>query len=409
MKKLLNIFLLLLITAVLSGQVTDIRIPKGVKKIDLPFEYVNDFMVVNLVFNNLLPLKFIFDTGAEHTIITKKEITDLLQVNYQKEITLYGSDLKTKLTAYLATGVSFDINNYDAINRTALVLEQDYFNFEEMTGYNIQGIIGSDIFRRFVVEIDYRRRKITLHDPEHFAPPRNKSYKEIDIDIHRHKPYVNARAIFQNKNQLDAKLLLDTGASLPLLLYTNSDSSISIPPKVIKSTIAIGLGGALEGYLGRIDELDISGYQINNIITSFQDLGEDFEMDKIFNRHGILGNKLLKRFTFYLDYTKGKGYFKATRRLNKKFKFDRSGINVIASGRDLRTFIVSDIIPGSPADEVDIRPGDEIRRINGVPYIFLTLEGINRRLKKKVGKVTRLVIIRDGTTLKKKFKLRNLI
>jgi hypothetical protein len=48
---------------------------------------------------------------------------------------------------------------------------------------------------------------------------------------------------------------LDTGAGLPLLLYTDTNEAINIPPKVIRSNIAMGLGGYIEGYLGRIQEI----------------------------------------------------------------------------------------------------------------------------------------------------------
>ena len=46
--------------------------PEGRSQIDIPFEYTNNFIILTVHFNGLLPLKFIFDTGAEHTILSKR-------------------------------------------------------------------------------------------------------------------------------------------------------------------------------------------------------------------------------------------------------------------------------------------------------------------------------------------------
>ena len=53
-----------------------ISIARANGRVEIPFEYVNNFIIVNVVFNRLFPLKFVFDTGAENTILTRKEITD---------------------------------------------------------------------------------------------------------------------------------------------------------------------------------------------------------------------------------------------------------------------------------------------------------------------------------------------
>ncbi len=42
--------------------------------VEFPFEMYNNLIVVDLVLEKKLPVKFIFDTGAEHTVICKKEI-----------------------------------------------------------------------------------------------------------------------------------------------------------------------------------------------------------------------------------------------------------------------------------------------------------------------------------------------
>lgn len=405
---------LIIITALISWpliaypQIRDLDIARGKESVELPFEYVNNFIILTVYFNEILPLKFIFDTGAEYTLITKKEITDLLQVDYRKRYPLLGADLTTELYAYLATGVRLRVADFAAINRSILVLEEDYFQFEEFAGINIQGIIGSDLFRRFVVKIDYRKQKITLIDPSKFDPPGSK-YTKLDIEIYRHKPYIQAQTQMQNDSSFNAKLLLDTGASLPLLLYTGTNEAIQIPPKVIKSNIAMGLGGYIEGYLGRIQEIQIDEFVLNDVVTNFQDIILEMDSLKLNDRNGIIGNLILNRFTVIIDYIRQDIYLKPQKKFNRKFKYDRSGMTVITSGKNLDVYSVTRVIPDSPADEAGVLPGDEIRAVNGWPALFLTLDGINRRMRRKVGKKIRLILRRDGDNIRVNFRLRDLI
>ena len=73
------IILLLHITLLseIWSQIPGFYMNKGSKKLEIPFERIDNFIVVKILFEGLFPLRFILDTGAEHTILTKKEITNL--------------------------------------------------------------------------------------------------------------------------------------------------------------------------------------------------------------------------------------------------------------------------------------------------------------------------------------------
>jgi len=149
------------------SQSPDLILRRNVDRIDIPFEYENNFIIVNVILNDLLPLRFIFDTGAEHTILTQRDFTDILQVQYGRRLPLMGSDLSVELYAFLAIGVKLNVGGLIAPNRTILVLEEDYVNFKEFAGVDVHGIIGSDLFRRFVVRINYKQQIISLITPFH--------------------------------------------------------------------------------------------------------------------------------------------------------------------------------------------------------------------------------------------------
>jgi len=378
------------------------------KKIRIPFEYENNFIVVRVYFNNFLPLKFIFDTGAEHTLLTKREITDLMDIKYRRKFPIRGADMSTVMYAFLATGITLRLNDFVAVNRPILVLEKDIFGFEEFSGINVQGIIGADLFRRYIVKIDYRRQFITLYDPERFAPP--KKYHEVSIEIFNGKPYLFADVRLLNDVQLKSKLLLDTGAGLALLLYTNSDKRLDMPEKVIRSKIGVGLGGNLEGFLGRVDQVTIKEFEFSNVVTNYQETMPTTDSIYLNQRNGILGNLILDRFTVIIDYVHNKLYLKPhRRRIKQKFQYDRSGIIAVNTGEFKDQITVFYVIPNSPADRAGVESGDEIVRINGVSSANYTLDRFNRKMSRKPGKKIRLRLSRDSETLEVRFQLEDLI
>ena len=407
--KTLGLVCCLLFPILLQGQPNRTLVTSHVDQIDIPFEYHNNFIVINVMFNDILPLKFIFDTGAEYTILAKREITDLLSVDYQKRFVLQGADMSTDLYAYLARGINLTIGDMRATNRTILVLEEDYFRFEEFSGINIHGIIGADVFRRFTVRINYQKQIITLINPETFHPPKGGKTKEYPVVLHRSKPYVMTQTRLANDTVVNTKLLLDTGASLSLLLYTNTHSDLKPPDKVIPSNIGIGLGGFLQGYLGRIKQLRLEDITFDQVITNFQELPESRDSSNTIYRNGIIGNRLLQRFIIILDYTNEKLYLQNDHRFKNKYIYDRSGLILVASGPSLNKYMVFDVVPNSPAARVGIRRGDELRSINGLPASFFSLEEVTFKFQGKIGKSMRVGIVRNNVRLNKVFKLEQLI
>lgn len=379
----------------------------GVKQVEIPFEFENNFILVDVVFNNIIPLRFIFDTGAEHTILTRREITDILGVPYQRRFTVIGADLKTELHAYLVRNIHLKVGQINARNQSLLVLEDDYFRFEEFTGEKIHGIIGADFFKGFIVKIDFIRSRITLTSVSHFKEP--KDYMKIPIEVKRQKPYLNTEINLRQDTIVPVKLLLDTGAGLSLIVNSDTHPDLEPPVNAVKGSVGLGLGGDLDGYLGRINHLDIADVTLDDVVTNFQALPEGMDTTHLNGRNGLIGTKILSRFTMIIDYPRETLYLKTNKKIKEAFKFDKSGLQIIASGVNLNTFIVQNVIKNSPAAEADLREGDIIKSINGVPVVILGMSSLLNKLKKKTGKKIVLKIKREKKRIKKVFYLKEII
>ena len=409
MRKILFTILFFLITSIsLTAQIQDLVLRKNARKAEVPFEYENGFIIVKIVFNNVFPLKFIIDTGAEHTILTKKEITDLLQVDYQRRFVIIGADLKTELGAHLVRDIALTMGNMYLSNRSILVLEEDYFKFDEFAGIDVHGIIGADLLRRFVMQIDYRKKMITFHDPSKFNMPKGR-FDQLQAEMHRNKPYIFIDTDLPRDTSANLKYLIDTGASVALMMYTITDPILELPDQFIRSNIGMGLGGFIEGFVGRTPGLEIGDSRLRDVITNYQDFLPTMDSSYFNQRNGLIGNQILSRYTLLIDYIRGRVFVQPRSKVNKRFRYDRSGLSLVASGSDLEQITVFTVTPDTPASEVGLQKGDQIKSLNGIPTSLMSLQGVINRLKKRPGKKIKMVIERDGEKFKVKFKLRNLI
>lgn len=378
-------------------------------RIDIPFQYENNLIVIEVVLNQIFPLKFIFDTGAEHTILTRREITDLLSINYQRKFTLYGADLETELIAYLARGVSLEMSNLRLNNRSILVLEEDYFNFDEFSGLDIHGIIGADIFRRYVVQINFSKKIISLYPVEKFRKPNNK-FTAYPIEIYRGKPYLNTTMLSPKDSTIQIKLLVDSGSALPLIIYPESAPELELPENVLPAQLGRGLGGFLEGFIGRVNAVQVGSTTFRDIICSFQGITHLADSAYTNDRNGILGNQSLENFNLIIDYFQEILYLQPIHgKKPPKFNYDKSGLFIIAGGNHINKFKVASVIPGSPADLAGIKKEDDLKKINGLSCNLLSMANINRKFKKREGKKMTIVYIRDGKRYKTTFRLKELI
>jgi len=377
------------------------------KHLDIPFEYKNNLIIVSVSFNNVFPLRFIFDTGAENTILARKEFSDILGIPYEREFKLLGADMKTELTAYLIRNIHIKTGELVMPRLSMLVLDDDYFRFEEVAGLEVHGILGADVFRNLVVKINYEKKVITLTKRKYFKPP--KDYKSMRINIFRSKPYLRTNIHLNKDSTANVKLLLDSGAMIPLLLNTNSHPNLYLPPNILRGNVGAGLGGFIEGYVGRTRTLEFGEQPVNEILTYFQDISPLADTSVLNGRNGIIGNQLLQRFHIILDYPRETLYYKPNRKFKKKFEFDKSGLIVIAASVHLDSYLIREVIPGTPAAEAGLLPGDKILSVNGLPPGLMTLSSVIKILRKREGKRIKMRVLRDGEKMMFRFRLRKLI
>ncbi len=408
--------IIILTTALLSlssfvyGQTTDydqLSLLNGQKKAVVPFKYIHNFIIIELKLYGVVPVQFIYDTGAEHVILFKREYTDILNLPYDKRVPILGSDLSREIWALIMRNVVLEINGLRPKPYDILVLEEDFINLDQMVGVPISGLVGGAFFKNLIVNIDYKKHRMTIYDPQYFEKPKNSTI--VPIAIKANKPYVHGIATFQDGTDVDLELLVDTGAGVPILLHNNSHPSLHLPSEFIRGKLGVGLGGFLEGHIGRLKNMRIGEYDFPGMLASFQDVDSTLFHDESRFRNGIVGNEYLNRFNTWFNYRDGELLLKPYKSKQEPFTMDRSGLVVFAYGNQFNQFVVQDIIPGSPAQKAGFETNDILIKINGASSKVFTLEGINQVLQKKAGKRVRFRILRGKEELKKEIVLEDLI
>lgn len=382
-------------------------LPPKVDKVQVPFEEYSNLIVIPVSINNKVTLKFILDSGAESTILTEKLFADLIGLTLTREITIQAPGLIDSLSAYVASNVQLSLpGGIEGNGLNVLVLKEDYLELSENLGEKIYGIIGYDLFHRFVTEIDYSRRVVTFHRPSSFEPPRKSS--SFQLKVEGTKPFMHS-VITQDDRQDTVKLLVDTGASHAILLDVSASENLILPEKMISSRLGQGLGGEIPGFVGRMDAVNLGAFCFEEVLVSIPVDGAYVKAIKRGSRDGTLGGELLSRFYVAIDYQRERIYLKRNSQYTQPFEFDMSGLSIASTGKELKELVVQHVRKNSPAHFAGIQAGDQILKINNQSLYNTKLSSLNVMLRRDEGYRIKIVILRDGEKLKKEFRLRRMI
>ncbi len=346
-----------------------------------------------------------FDVGFR--FVEQEEETSqnpLNEVN-KRIVTISGLGNAANIKAKVSIGNTIRMHKIRGNNLTVVEIKED-LNISQILGLPIHGILGSELFRYFIVKIDYKKKELTLY--KYGSKKHEKKFHILPIEIHDNKPYISSASYKQSNGQVvNLKMLLDLGESKPISIFVESDSVHEYPSKFIYSHLGKGLSGTISGYITRNPNFSINDkFTFKDIITSYPDEQSLQFLDIENNRDGSIGSGLLRRFILVFDYQKKQLAIRKNGRISAPFSYDRAGVIISAHGENLDQFKVEEIINFTPAYFSILEEDDEIIKINKEFLKGKKLAEVNALLNlKKNRKTLRLTILRQGKEIKTKLDL----
>jgi predicted aspartyl protease len=395
--RLLALLSIVALCAAVQGQ--EARRAAGQPVARVPIELNGSQIFLRVRVNGSEPLWFALDTGAGTTVVNTATAAELgLKSEGDHRTRGAGGQVQSST----ARGVRLDIGDarLENLNATLIALT----SIENAMGHKMDGILGYEFLRRYVVEIDYEGRAITLYEPATFEY--RGGGEGLPLTFALNHPYVHAKVAVPGREPVEGKFVLDTGAGLPLILLDpfvrekRLDQSLT---KTLKVT-GRGVGGEVPMPVGRTARLTLGSYSLENPITSFPQSGW-------FAREGSAGNiggAALRRFKVTFDYSRSRMFIEPNRRFPEPFEYDMSGLQFVTESPHFKTVTILRVLPDSPAAEAGLRPGDEIVSIGGRPANEFRLPAL-REMLREPDKRYELRIRRGAETVSVELKTRRLI
>ncbi len=405
-KLLLNSVLIMIASSGILAQGYGYKLPKHAKQHTFDFEQVQHYIVLNVRVNHFFTLKFILDTGSRYNILFDKSYAASLGLSMDRKFPIMGADRQVMLETFIDRNVHFGIAGLEAEAQTLLILDESVFDLEQRLGTPIHGILGADLFRQFTVSVNYKNSTISVSEPNQRIIKRG--YERHSIAVRDDKPYMKVRVHGHGERGSQEKdLLLDTGCGAPLLLQVEPKDTAAAG-RLIPGELGIGLGGAIQGYMGRVPVLEFAGRSLVSPVVGYL---IPKALDSLFEKpiEGMVGNAILSRFNIIYDYANSAIWLKPLKQIDDDFEFDKSGLWVYAVGEQLDRFMVQGVIENSAAAQAGIKPGDYLLAINGRSTKTMDLRLISRKLSSKTGKRIRLKVLNSHGVHQVEFKLRDII
>jgi hypothetical protein len=276
------------------------------------------------------------------------------------------------------------------------------------TGRKVGGILGSELFYKYVVTLDFTHSRILLRDPAGFTYQGNGT--QVHFQLINHVPSIEGTLTLPDRSRLPIQLLIDAGAKANLLIaepfIARHDLLRKIGPHVMEP-LGIGPGGETYYAFARLPLLEIGdsakaraanlvvGLSVKNTLR-----GGFFE--------GLLGSGFLRHYTVTFDYADKVAILEPNGAAIPE-AFDRSGVFVNCSADNLHKFVVNYIVPDSPGEAAGLAVGDVITAVGGHAADTVTLADVRSLLKSKAGESLRMTIDHGAKPVVITLHLRDLI
>ena len=350
----------------------------------VPITVINGHAFVSARINGHGPYSFALDTGAGDMIASDTARTIGLHPSGSFRIYGTGEDAERGSSAKVAT---IAIGTATLENTTFTVAPLERIRAAEGTPFD--GLLGHELFARFVATIDYANRTLTLASPALFHAPADAT--TLPLRSNGGIPVV-AGSI----DGIAGDFTLDTGDRGSLTLMSPFVARNRLRERyrpVAVGIVGMGFGGPVRAAVARIGTFTFAGFSLDGIAARFPTLRDGyFTSTRV---AGNIGAGILSRFLVTIDVPDKKLVLSRADGYDLPDRFDRSGMWLMQTESGLR---VGDLTPGGPAAKAAITVGDRIVSVDGRRSQTLSLPDLRAQLADPAESAVTIVLDHHGTT-----------
>ena len=347
----------------------DFTIEGGATSTVVPFELLNGHIFLKVMLDGRGPFSFICDTGGQN--ILTPEVAKTLGLEVKGALQARGVGEKSADVGF-AKIASLGVGGATLSNQLFAVF--DLGEIRRVSGVPLDGLVGYEVFKRFVVRLDYEASRLGLTVPSAYQP--SGAGVTVPFTFDETHPQVDGSV-----DGVPGRFTIDTGSRGSLDLLRPFAEKHGFATKIGTTVEALsgwGVGGPVRSRVGRSHELRLGDAVVEAPITMIT-LNEKGGLTDPYIA-GNVGSGVLARFNLTFDYGKKTIVFEPNARYAARDVYDRAGLWLNASD-DRASFTVVDVTVGGPAAKAGVAKGDTIVAIDAKPVSGLRLPDVRWRFR----------------------------
>jgi predicted aspartyl protease len=371
------------------------------RSVTMPFRNDNNHVVLTARVNDADSLVFILDTGAAGSVMDSSTARRLGLAETGRHTMLGAGGAVEGSTV---EGVILDLGGFQLHDLTFDTVPLGALSAQ--AGRHLDGILGHQVFERWIVEVDYQNRRVTLHDPDTYVYRGHGT--SVPLAFRETHPYVTARITLAGRRPIQGRFVIDTGSSGGVIFNDAFAAEARVLETMSKTIDATGrgIGAPVENRVGRIERLEIQGLSMPGPIAIVR--GANTGQVSAAGSLGNIGGAILGHFTVILDYPHRRMILEPNDRFGDPFEIDMSGMALVTTPPDFDAVRVVRVTPDSPAAELGVRVGDVIESLDGRSVTGESLGPLRESFRHE-GRTFELAIQRGDERLHVRLRTRRMI
>ena len=273
----------------------------------IPFELKKNCIYFNCKINGSENLRFLFDTGANGSVINEKSLSKVA-LKIDGETMNVGSNGSNIVRT--SSGNTVTLDGIVKPNIGLVIIPYENADFD--------GVFGTDLMVGNIIEIDYRKSELRFYDRPAY---KNDLADYTKVKLYLPSNYLSIKGSITIKGKTYSGLFgLDTGADNALIIaspFASKHDLIHKTPKIGSSTSQGSDGSTYESPLVMLPEVAFGKKIFYSIPAELSSSTEG--ADAVTDKAGFYGNSFLKRFNIVLDLDGGYIYLKPNKYLYTPF------------------------------------------------------------------------------------------